>query len=1044
MTLRITRIQFLSAVVIHFLVGLGTAYAQSSTATLSGIVIDESNAVVPGVKVTVLATSTGFQRENTTGGEGQFSFPALQPGRYSVRAELQGFTPVQVPELTLNVNDSVSIRLQLNVEKVGESVTVVAEPSRTNMSPAVSTVIDRRFVENLPLNGRSFQALLALTPGVVLTPSTAGTPGQFSVNGQRSAANQFLIDGVSANFGVNGTVSAGGIMGDQPALTSAGGTNGLVSVDALEEFKVQTSTYAPEFGRSPGGQVQIVTRSGTNRTTGSFFEYFRDEAMDANDWFANAANLPKAKLQQHDFGGVLGGPLRRDTLFYFVSYEGLRLQQPQTKLGHVPSLALRASASATVRPLLEAYPVPNGPDIVNPVSGQPTGAAQYTANFSDRLNLDATSVKVHYELRPGVSVFGRYNESPSTSATRALPTSTVLVASEDIRTVTVGANAVFGSRWFNELRVNYSRQRGVTANEIEALDGAAPPSESELFVDIYGSQVTTTAVQVFLPGADRMNLNRGPVADNLQRQVQIVGTTNLVAGNHTVKVGADYRLLRPRRALPERDSLLLLNSTAAIQNGVATTILTRRNGPAEPTLSNLSLFVQDTWAATSRLNVTYGLRWDLNPPPTSPEGQEPLVVRGLTGSPSEYSVAPRGTPLYGTSYRSIAPRVGIAYRVRDDGRRSTTIRGGVGLFYDLGNNDAIRSYSNFPFQTTLQLNQVALPPRPADVTPPPLPTTIAPPYGQVAGFAEDFKVPRTWQWNVTVEQELSSVSHLTASYVGARGVNLIRSELRSRPNPNFSGNVQAIRSDASSDYRALQTQYTRRLNRSIQAHAAYTWSRAIDDASDSFNLAILRGPADFDVRHVVSAALTYSAPKFGSNVLNAIAGDWSISGLGRWQSAYPVKITSALIIGVDGVFREIRPNLLSDVPIYVEDRSAPGGRSLNRSLDPSRPGCVGPFCAPASGVQGDLGRNRIRGFPAAQIDLSLRRSFPFLVRTKISLAVDVFNVLNHPNFGLPVGDISNARFGRATTMLGRGLGGVSPVYQIGGPRSVQLSARIGF
>src|SRR5207244_3682830 len=213
-------------------------------------------------------------------------------------------------------------------------------------SPSVSTVVDRNFAENIPMNGRSFQTLIQLTPGVVLTPTGGGDFGQFSVNGQRAASNYWMVDGVGANVGVaNGANGSGeGITGALPGLSVLGGTNSLVSVDALQEFRIQTSTYAPEFGRMPGGQISILTRSGTNQFHGTVFEYLRNDKLDANDWFANFTGVRKPPERQNDFGGTFSGPILKDKTFFFFSYEGLRLRLPQVALTTVPDLSARQSA----------------------------------------------------------------------------------------------------------------------------------------------------------------------------------------------------------------------------------------------------------------------------------------------------------------------------------------------------------------------------------------------------------------------------------------------------------------------------------------------------------------------------------------------------------------------------------------------------------------------------------------------------------------------------------------------------------------------------
>jgi hypothetical protein len=286
---------------------LPSAFAQSATATLSGTVQDEKGASVPGVSITIQNNATSMERQTTTNESGDFSAPLLPPGNYTLIARRDGFTAAEIRNIVLNVGDQKTVQIQLKVGDVKEVVNVTGEAPLINESPAVGTVVDRQFVENIPLNGRSFNALISLTPGVVTTPSSFAEKGQFSVNGQRPDTNYFTIDGVSANAAAstgNGLGQAGG--GAVPATSALGGTNNLVSVDALQEFRIQTSTYAPEFGRTPGAQVQIVTRSGTNRFNGNLFEYFRNDVFDANDWFGNLNNLPRPAVRQSDFGGVVG------------------------------------------------------------------------------------------------------------------------------------------------------------------------------------------------------------------------------------------------------------------------------------------------------------------------------------------------------------------------------------------------------------------------------------------------------------------------------------------------------------------------------------------------------------------------------------------------------------------------------------------------------------------------------------------------------------------------------------------------------------------
>ncbi|HAX44443.1 MAG TPA: TonB-dependent receptor, partial [Solibacterales bacterium] len=333
-----------------YLLMAGVCFGQSGS--VSGLVTDPSGAPVEGVAVRAVRIETQAVARTVTNASGLYAFPALTPGRYVLSVEKEGFRTAERRELVVTVAGRLSENFALVIGERTDSLTVEDRaPVIERLSPAVQTLFDREMVQNLPLNGRSFQSLIELAPGVVLTPTSFASPGQFSVNGQRANANYFMIDGVSANVGVSASATAfPQSSGSLPGQTMMGGTNGLVSIDALQEFRVLTSSFAPEFGRMPGGQVLIQTRSGSNRYTGSLYNYFRNEKLDANDWLANSEGVERRALRQNLFGGVLGGPVwapglyqGRDRTFFFVSYEGQRLTQPQAALVNalVPSTAAR-------------------------------------------------------------------------------------------------------------------------------------------------------------------------------------------------------------------------------------------------------------------------------------------------------------------------------------------------------------------------------------------------------------------------------------------------------------------------------------------------------------------------------------------------------------------------------------------------------------------------------------------------------------------------------------------------------------------------------
>lgn len=1027
--------------------------AQSATATLSGTVMDQQGGVIPGVNIAVISIAQGFQRSTTTSDEGIFVVPLLPPGNYTVKAEHEGFATAEVRDVILNVNDERAIKISLVVgDLTSQTVQVLDTPPLIDESPAVGTTIDRQFVGNMPLNGRSFQSLITLTPGVVLTAATSLNRGQFSVNGQRANANYFTVDGVSANIGAN--VSDGisqEFPGSLPGLTTFGGTNSLVSVDALEEFKIQTSTFAPEFGRSPGGQVQILTRSGTNSFHGTLFEYFRNDAFDAKDWFVNANRLPKPALRQNDFGFVLGGPVLlprfgeggpllgyngRKKTFFFLSYEGLRLRQPQTENRLVVALRVRQLAPAALRTVLNALPLPTGPEVGT------TGQSPYVASFSNPSTLDATSVRIDHSVSDKLAFFGRYDHAPSETITRSL--TTLSTAALTTQTLTLGLTSVMSPRTSNEIRFNFSKVRGQNLAELDSFNGAVPFDKSLLIPSFALEQRSLVSVNFVTLGL----INLGTFNDNFQRQINVVDNLSYQVRNHQFKMGVDYRRLAPLYNPRDYSQTGIFGSAAAILSGRAIAAVFAIKS-SKPLFNNLSVYGQDTWRASPSLTLTYGLRWDLNPPPSEADGNLPYRLAGVENR-ATIALAPRGERLYDTTYNNFAPRIGIAWRPFQSGTE-LTIRGGFGVFYDLGNGPTGEAFTRYPFATRI----VPIPGGPVYPLSPELaalPTFDPPPPFSINGYDPQLKLPYTLQWNTTVDYLFGANQVVSATYVGAAGRRLLRTQFMSNPNPTFSA-ITYTDNGATSDYHAMQLQFERRLSRGLQAIASYTWAHAIDETSDEQLSTqginnVVRGNADFDIRHNFSAALSYEISPPGKNpVFKALLGGWATDVIARAQSAAPLSISSGTEIDELGRSVQRRVNVTPGIPVYVDDPEAPGGKRLNNSVDAAHPNCRGPFCPAPAGQQGNLGRNSLRGFPFNQIDFALRRQFNFTERVHLQFRAEAFNFFNHPNFALPENSLTSALFGRSTRTFATGLSssaGLSPLYQVGGPRSMQFALRLGF
>ena len=343
--------------------------AQSPNGTINGLVLDPSGKVIAAADITIVNDTTGVQYAGKTNNEGIYVVTNLPPGPYRMQVAKIGFKTLIKPDIVLSVQDSLAINFTLPIGAVSETVTIEGGAAMIDTQDGtVSTVVDRQFADNLPMNGRSFQTLITLAPGVTAVPgAVTGAQGEFSVNGQRTEANYFTVDGVASNTGTV-AVNAGnasGIAGLTPSETALGTTQSLVSVDDLQEFRINTSSYSAEYGRTPGGQISFLTRLGTNDWHGSAFDYFRNEVLDANNWFNDHAGLQKTAERQNDFGGTLGGPVEipglysgKDRTFFFFSYEGLRLDVPQpAQTSEVPDTFLRENAPAAVQPLLNAFPV---------------------------------------------------------------------------------------------------------------------------------------------------------------------------------------------------------------------------------------------------------------------------------------------------------------------------------------------------------------------------------------------------------------------------------------------------------------------------------------------------------------------------------------------------------------------------------------------------------------------------------------------------------------------------------------------------------------
>ena len=488
-----------------------------------------------------------------------------------------------------------------------------------------------------------------------------------------------MVDGVSANIGVSsGNFPGNGFGGTLGAFSAQGGTNSLVSVDDMQEFRIQTSTYAPEFGRTPGGQISIVSRSGTNQLHGTVFDYLRNDALDANDWFADNNHLPKPRERQNDFGGTIGGPIFKNKTFFFFSYEGQRLLLPQVEETTVPDLNARQSATPAMQPFLKVYPFdPNQRDLGN-------GIAQFNASFANSSSLDAYSLRVDHNLSSRISIFGRYNYSPSSLTARGTgvaPLSVLTSSAITTETATLGATWSILPTLIDDLRFNYSRVSASSSNSLDNFGGAAPLALLPLTSPFtqqnseFGFFITSLKNGLFLPGRN---------AANLQRQINVIDILPFTTGPHGFKVGIDYRRLSPVISPPLQVQETFFSNMAAAEAGTPLFSGIAAQRGVSVLLRNFGRVCTRYLARVPSVTLTYGVRWDLDMAPATLTGPNIVGVTGYSLSDfSHLAIAPNGTAPFKTSYGNFAPRIGLAYQLRQHQGSETVLRGGFGVFYDL-------------------------------------------------------------------------------------------------------------------------------------------------------------------------------------------------------------------------------------------------------------------------------------------------------------------------------------------------------------------------
>ena len=713
----------------------------------------------------------------------------------------------------------------------------------------------------------------------------------------------------------------------------------------------------------------------------------------------------------------------------------------------MPSLATRNAAPADLRRYLDAFPLPNGQNLAN-------GLAEFSTSFARPSHIDAGSLKLDVRLSDAHTSFVRFSRGVSNNESRGGENANAAlnyIQANDTRTntATVGLTSVLSRALVNDVRLNYSTHEITVQSRTDDFGGAVPLAPDGLMADPSEAANADLSFAVFrgLPGG---YLIQGRFGGNLQQQFNVVDTLSYVSGRHAFKVGLDYRRLTPRPDPPTERYTYDFGGIANLLARQPTRVTVDWVTPGRPLFENFSAFAQDTFTINARSTVTYGLRYDVNPAPSSVNDIQPLLAANVD-DPARVTFLPNGSSLWNTSWTNIAPRIGATYRLVDNPAHETVLRAGWGLFFDLGTGPAGDAFgSGHPYRNRVQYTRPAFPLTLAQLTPAP-PSSDVPAANTVYSFPSDLEVPQTQHWNLSLEHALGGAQAVSVAYVGAAGRDLLdlQSHNLARVNPVVQV-VHTLANAGTSDYHALQTQYRRRLSHGLQALASYTWSHSLDTDSGEQPVPLPpservpansnRGSSDFDYRHVFNGAVTYRPSFTGTGRLSrALLSDWQIDLICMLRSGRPFTPLAFQDVGYG--FYYFRPNIVPNVPVYLDDPSSPTGTRLNRDA----------FAVPTEPTHGNLGRNTFRGPALRQIDLALSRSIGLGRGIKALLRVEAFNVFNTPHFGLPVTLLASPTFGTTfqtlATSTGPGTpisGGQSPVHAVGGPRSIQLTGRVSF
>jgi hypothetical protein len=1066
--------------------------ATDPTGTITGTVTDPTGAVVPKAQITVTDERTNAARDALTNDDGDYTVALLPPGRYRVAVERAGFRRSVHGNVRLDVDQTARVDFALQVGILNEELNVSDTPPivQTDTS-TLGQVIDGRNVRDLPLNERNFLSFALLAPGSQLPVegsqnSTQG--GALSVNGAREQSNNFLLEGVDNNDPyINQYVA-------------------LPSVDAIEEFKVQSSDYSAEYGRSGGAQVNVILKSGTNQLHGGVFEFFRNRHMDARNFFdfpeCTAASIPGTcgpipRFDRNQFGGTLGGPIRKDKTFFFFSYEGLRLRQATTREATVPSQVQLQAARALLPP---GFHNDAGEAVVNLYPAANAGANLATSNtfvsspvIRNTENLVLVKVDHHAGAKDRLTAhyarFGedRFNPFDPVNVFTNLP-------GYGSYTLNNGQNAglgwthVFTSNAINELRLGFNRMRAGALQESYGINRSAELG----FPDVLTNPVDLGYPDVNLLGFDGIGEPVNYPQDRHDTTVHLSDNLSWIHGRNQFKFGTDIRYIQVNNYLDfvARGDWFFQAGAEAGFHATPTMALAQLmagfpdyavavKGDTFNSLrsTGMNYYIQDDIHVVPRLLLNVGLRYEYNGPPT--ETHDRFSVPDLSANSASCSPVPdcqfvragtNGIPraTYYPTRTDFAPRIGVAWRPMKTER--WVVRSAYGIFYDVGIfNISIFPRANPPFYDLFffpnngsYLIQTIL-------------NQPAQPIVQPNVIARNFRDGYMQQWNVDLQYEVRPNWMIDAAYVGSRGTHLadVRDLNQTNPATNVApfpqfSSILYVESGSSSSYNAMQLRSERRVGHGLTFLAAYTFSKSIDDVSavfggsvgsglpqDSNNLRGDRGLSDFNVQHRLTVSSVYDLP-FGQMWAKGSAGlrkrlldNWQASGILTAQSGSPFTVNLAAAqagSAITAFGNPYRPDLVGNPfapgPVMANPDSAchttiaQGGLAADVVGQPDSWFNTCAFTTPPAGQFGTAGRNILTGPGILNLDFSLSKSIHLRSdQHRLQLRGDFFNLFNHPNF-----DIPNHVFGGPT------FGEVLSANAYGGkpPRQIQLGFRYTF